>query len=160
MENVSYKFREATLTDIPELREMYQSTLRAVNIADYTSEEIEDWASCGDDLTHLADLITHLWFIVALNDSGQIIGFSSISREGYLHSMFVHKDYQRRGVAGFLLGKIEEYAAEHGIKTITSEVSITARSFFKKQGYEVIKEQRRKANRLCLTNYWMKKTLH
>lgn len=157
MENVSYKFREATLTDIPELKEMYQSTLRAVNSADYTSEEIEDWVSCGDDLAHLADLITNLWFIVALNDSGRIIGFSSISREGYLHSMFVHKDYQRRGVAGFLLGKIEEYAAERGIKIITSEVSITARPFFEKQGYEVIKEQKRKANRLCLTNYRMKK---
>lgn len=160
MENISYKFREATLTDIPELREMYQSTLRAVNIADYTSEEIEDWASCGDDLSHLADLITNLWFIVALNDSGRIIGFSSISREGYLHSMFVHKDCQRQGVAGFLLDKIEKYAAGRGIKTITSEVSITARPFFEKQGYEVIKEQKRKANRLCLTNYRMKKTLH
>ena len=160
MENVTYKFREATLTDIPELREMYQSTLRAVNSADYTSEEIEDWASCGDNLAHLADLVTNLRFIVALNDSGRIIGFSSISREGYLHSMFVHKDYQRRGVAGFLLGRIEEYAAERRIKTISSEVSITARPFFEKQGYEVIKEQKRKANKLCLTNYWMKKTLN
>lgn len=160
MENVTYQFREATLTDIPELREMYQSTLRAVNSADYTCEEIEDWVSCGDDLSHWVDLIKNLRFIVALNDSGRITGFSSISREGYLHSMFVHKDYQRRGVAGFLLGRIEEYAAECGIKTITSEVSITARPFFEKQGYEVIKEQKRKANRLCLTNYRMKKTLN
>lgn len=80
MENVTYKFREATLTDIPELREMYQSTLRAVNSADYTCEEIEDWASCGDDLSHWVDLIKNLRFIVALNDSGRIIGFSSISR--------------------------------------------------------------------------------
>ena len=160
MKNVSYKIREATVTDIPELSEMYQFTLRAVNIVDYTSEEIEDWVSCGDDLSHWVDLIKNLWFIVALNASGRIIGFSSISREGYLHSMFVHKDYQRQGVAGFLLGKIEEYAAECGIKTISSEVSITARPFFEKQGYEVIKEQKRKANRLCLTNYWMKKTLN
>lgn len=63
MENVSYKFREATVTNIPELREMYQFTLRAVNIVDYTSEEIKDWVSCGDDFYHWVDLIKNDWFI-------------------------------------------------------------------------------------------------
>lgn len=155
----NYEFRKATLADIPELREMYQATLRAVNIADYTPEEIEDWASCGDDTSHLTDLITSLYFLVALNEAGEIIGCTSIRKDGYLHSMFVHQDYQRRGVASFLLSKAEEYATENQIETITSEVSITAKPFFERKGYSVVKEQKRKANRLCLTNYWMKKKL-
>lgn len=155
----NYQFRKATLADIPELREMYQATLHAVNIADYTPEEIEDWASCGDDTSHLTDLITNLYFLVALNEAGEIIGFTSIRKDGYLHSMFVHKDYQRRGVASFLLSKAEEYATENQIETITSEVCITAKPFFERKGYSVVKEQKRQANRLCLTNYWMKKEL-
>lgn len=159
MEHRNYQFRKATLADIPELREMYQATLHAVNIADYTPEEIEDWASCGDDTSHLADLISNLYFLVALNEAGEIIGFTSIRKDGYLHSMFVHKDYQRRGVASFLLSKAEEYATENQIETITSEVCITAKPFFERKGYSVVKEQKRKANRLCLTNYWMKKEL-
>lgn len=159
MENRNYKFREATLTDIPELQEMYKATLRAINIADYTVEEVEDWASCGDDIAHLADLINNLYFVVALNEADQIIGFTSIRKDGYLHNMFIHKDYQRRGIASFLLTKAEEYAIEHQIKIITSEVSITAKPFFEKKGYSVVKEQRRRANKLCLTNYWMKKEL-
>ena len=159
MPTMNYNFRLATLADIPELKEMFQSTVRTVNIANYTPEEIEDWASCADNLPHMADLITNLYFLLALNDANQIIGFSSIRQDGYLHSMFVHKDYQRKGVASFLLRKIEKYAIEHQIKIITSEVSITAKPFFEKNGYQVIKEQRMKANRLELTNYWMRKEL-
>lgn len=159
MEHRNYRFRKATLADIPDLREMCKATLRAVNIADYTPEEIEDWASCSDDTSHLTDLITNLHFLVALNEAGEIIGFTSIRKDGYLHSMFVHKDYQRRGVASFLLSKAEEYAIENQIETITSEVCITAKPFFERKGYSVIEEQKRKANRLCLTNYWMKKEL-
>lgn len=159
MELKSYKFRKATLADIPELKEMYKATLRAVNSADYTPEEIEDWASCGDNSAHLTDLITNLYFLVALNENNQIIGFTSIQTDGYLHSMFVHKDYQRMGVASFLLSKAEEYATENQIKTITSEVSITAKPFFERKGYQVVEEQKRQANKLCLTNYWMKKEL-
>ncbi|CAK7019189.1 MAG: 2,3,4,5-tetrahydropyridine-2,6-dicarboxylate N-acetyltransferase [Parabacteroides sp.] len=154
-----YKFREATLDDISELKEMYKATLRTVNRADYTPEEIEDWASCGDDISHLTDLITNLYFIVALNNNNEIIGFSSIRKDGYLHAMFVHKDYQRKGVAGFLLSKVEKYAIEHHMEVITSEVSITAKPFFERKGYSVEKEQKRRANKLCLTNYWMKKVL-
>lgn len=159
MELINYKFRKATLADIPELKEMYKATLRAVNSADYTPEEIEDWASCGDNTAHLTDLITNLYFLVALNENNQIIGFTSIQTDGYLHSMFVHKDYQRMGVASFLLSKAEEYATENHIKTITSEVSITAKPFFERKGYWVVEEQKRQANKLCLTNYWMKKEL-
>lgn len=159
MELKNYNFRKATLADIPELKEMYKATLRAVNSADYTPEEIEDWASCGDNTAHLTDLITNLYFLVALNENNQIIGFTSIQTDGYLHSMFVHKDYQRMGVASFLLSKAEEYAIENQIKTITSEVSITAKPFFERKGYQVVEEQKRQANKLCLTNYWMKKEL-
>ena len=40
---------------------------------------------------------------------------------------------------------------------IMSEVSLTARPFFEKRGYIVEKEQKRKANLLSLTNFWMAK---
>ena len=43
---------------------------------------------------------------------------------------------------------------------ITSEVSLTARSFFEKKGYEVVKIQKYKANRLELTSFVMRKLLN
>ena len=49
---------------------------------------------------------TH-YFIVATNQQSQIVGFSSITHQGYLHSMFVHKDFQGKGIATILLNEIE-----------------------------------------------------
>lgn len=101
---------------------------------------------------------TH-YFIVAVNRQSEIVGFSSITPQGYLHSMFIHKDFQGKGVATLLLNEIERYVVAVGITRITSEVSITARPFFEKRGYIVEVEQKRRANQLSLTNYWMVKSL-
>ena len=71
--------------------------------------------------------------------------------------MFVHRDFQGVGVATKLLKEIERYAAKKQFSRITSEVSLTARPFFEKRGYVVETEQKRKANKLSLTNFWMVK---
>lgn len=148
-----------TFADIPELKQLYKDTVLTINRKDYTAEEVEDWASCGDDNQHLLELINTLHFILVENDDGDMVGFAAISDEGYLHSLFVHKDYQRQGIATLLYKTVEELAQHRQIAKITSEVSITARPFFEKQGFIVDEEQRRKANKLYLTNYKMSKVL-
>lgn len=142
-----------------ELRNLYKKTVLIVNRKDYSQEEVEDWASCGDDISKISQMIGTHYFIVAVNQLSQIIGFSSITPQGYLHSMFVHKDFQGKNVATVLLEEIERYAASKGMIRITSEVSLTARPFFEKQGYVVEKEQKRQANKLSLTNFCMQKLL-
>lgn len=155
----NYIIRTAQLSDAVELKDLYQNTVLIVNRRDYSQAEVEDWASCGDDLSKIADMIKTHYFIVAVNQQSQIVGFSSITPQGYLHSMFVHKDFQGKGVATILLKEIERYAIAAGIVRITSEVSLTARPFFEKKGYIVEVEQKRKANQLSLTNFWMSKDL-
>lgn len=52
MEYRNYKFRTATLTDVPELQEMFKTTLRTINKLDYTPEEIFSafcFVGCGND---------------------------------------------------------------------------------------------------------------
>lgn len=152
-----FTIRAAQQSDVIELRDLYKNTVLEVNRRDYSQEEVEDWASCGDDLSKIGKMIETHYFIVAVNQLLQIVGFSSITPQGYLHSMFIHKKFQSKGIATMLLEEIERYAIAEGIKRITSEVSITARPFFEKQGYTVEVEQKRKANQLCLTNFWMAK---
>ena len=69
--------------------------------------------------------------------------------------MFIHKEFQGKGIATILLNEIERYATARGIMRITSEVSLTARPFLEKRGYIVEVEQKRKATQLYLTNFWM-----
>lgn len=151
--------RAAQQSDIIELKELFQSTVLVINRRDYSLEEVEDWASCGDNLSEIGDMIKTHYFIVAVNPQLKIVGFSSITSQGYLHSMFVHKDFQGKGIATILLNEIERHAITTGIMRITSEVSLTARPFFEKRGYIVVEEQKRKANQLSLTNFWMEKRL-
>ena len=149
--------RAALQSDAVELKKLFQNTVLAINRRDYSQAEVEDWASCGDDLSNIEDMIKTHYFIVAVNQQSEIVGFSSITPQGYLHSMFVHKDFQGEGIATMLLNEIEQYAITNGIMRITSEVSLTARPFFEKKGYIVEEEQKRKANQLSLTNFWMAK---
>ena len=152
-----FMIRVALQSDTVELKQLFQNTVLAINRRDYSQAEVEDWASCGDNLANIKDMIKTHYFIVAVNQQSEIVGFSSITPQGYLHSMFVHKDFQGKGIAIMLLNEIEQYAITNGIMRITSEVSLTARPFFEKRGYIVEEEQKRKANKLSLTNFWMAK---
>lgn len=151
--------RLLTELDIPEMRELFRTTVLTVNSKDYTKEEVADWASCGESVAHWKELLAKNDYIGAIDGQGKIVGFSSMNAEGYLHSMFVHKDWQERGVATLLLSEVEKTACGYGVRKISVEVSITARPFFEKHGYKVVKEQKAKANRLWLTNYVMEKIL-
>ena len=106
--------RPATVADIRELRRLFQDTVLTVNAKDYTPEEVKDWASCGDSTAHWEDLLSRFHFFVALNAGKQIVGFASVNGEGYLHSMFIHKDWQRKGIASALLSEMESYAGGRG----------------------------------------------
>ena len=152
-------FRSVTSVDIPELKELFRNTVLTINARNYTAEEVADWASCGNRPGRWEELLATLYFIAACDAESHIVGFTSIRNDGYLHSMFIHKDHQGEGIATALLQRIEAYATEHGIREITSEVSITARSFFERKGYKVICEQKPLCNHLYIKNYWMKKQL-
>ena len=154
-----FMIRVALQSDTVELKQLFQNTVLAINRRDYSQAEVEDWASCGDNLANIKDMIKTHYFIVAVNQQSEIVGFSSITPQGYLHSMFVHKDFQGKGIATMLLNEIEQYAITYGIMRITSEVSLTARPFFEKRGYIVEEKQKRKANQLSLTNFWMAKQM-
>lgn len=154
-----YDMRPLTDQDILKVQELFRSTVLTVNSKDYTKEEVEDWASCGDSIEHWKELLAKNDYIGALDGQGNIIGFFSMDSDGHLHSMFVHENWQGCGVATRLLSEVEKMAQKYGVGKIHTEVSITARSFFEEHGYRTMKEQKQKANQLFLTNYKMEKVL-
>ena len=91
---------------------------------------------------------------------GAIVGFADITTEGYLDRLFVHKDYQRQGIASRLVEKLELVLSKRGVNKITVEASITAKPFFECRGYLVIKEQNKpRLGGVTLTNFLMEKKL-
>ena len=154
-----YNIRPLTEQDIPKAQELFRTTVLHINCKDYNQAEVEDWASCGDSIAHWHILLSKHDFIAAATGQGDIVGFASMNPDGYLHSMFVHENWQRHGIATRLLLEVEKMAQKYGVAKIYTEVSITARPFFEKHKYRTVKEQKQKANKLFLTNYRMEKVL-
>ena len=89
----------------------------------------------------------------------QIVGFSDMDDTGYLDHLFVHKDYQGRGIATALLNKLESYARIIGMDYIITHVSITAKPFFLAKDFEVVKEQKVMKRGEWFTNFIMQKKI-
>ena len=89
---------------------------------------------------------------IAVHD-GRIVGFGDIDKTGYLDRLFVHADYQKRGIAT----EICDYLEQTVQGSITTHASITARPFFEKRGYKVVKEQQAERQGIYLTYFIMKK---
>lgn len=149
--------RFATKKDIPAIKELFRSTILSVNLKDYISKQVGCWAARGEDPNVWEERINEQYFILA-EENNTILGFAALKLSGYLNFMFVHKDYQGKGVASFLLKRIEEYARLKDISEITADVSITAQPFFSKKGY-IILEQQTVCIGISMTNYKMSKVL-
>ena len=140
------KIRRAAANDIDEIKKLYYDTVTTVNAKDYDENQIKAWIkpfletdTTTKDKRKFADKIIEQYFIVAMIDN-IIGGFASLEDNGYLDFMYVHKDYQRQGIAKALLTELENYAHEKNIEELDAVVSITARGFFEKYGFVKIRE--------------------
>lgn len=154
-----YKLFPLEAKNIAEMRALFRATVLHVNIQHYTREEVEDWASCGDKLERWKELMSVNQYVGAFNECDDLVGFASMNEQGYLHSMFVDKDWQGKGVATRLLAEVENMARRWGVSEITVDVSVTAKAFFENKGYETVRKQLHKANRLELVNFFMRKKI-
>lgn len=145
--------REYRPADCPELALLFYHTVHTVNAKDYTEEQLNVWATGETDLEKWNQSLLEHYSVVAVED-GVITGFGDIDKTGYLDRLYVHKDYQRRGIAAAICKKLEQ--ASDGKKIITY-ASITANPFFEKRGYRIVKEQQVERGGIFLTNFIMEK---
>lgn len=138
--------------DCKELTELFYNTVHTVNAKDYTKEQLNAWAAGQADLEKWnQSLQKH--FAIVVTDNGVIVGFGDIDRTGYLDRLYVHADYQRKGIATMICEQLEQAVSGN----ITTHASITARPFFEKRGFKVIKEQKIEKHGVFLTNFVMEK---
>jgi putative acetyltransferase len=79
--------------------------------------------------------------------------------EGVIGFLYVHKDFQGRGIASALYKQAERLAKKKGLTRLVTDVSITARAFFEKNGFVVTVEQRKALRGREFLNFRMEKKL-
>lgn len=158
MTNDEIILRQATFTDLPEMKQLFRDTIVTVCANEYDEQQRGVWASSSEKTERWENLIKEQYVLLALKNK-VIAGFSSLLDGNYLDFMYVHKNYQRQGIAETLLSALEARAMQQGATAITSDISKTARPFFEKKGYEVITEQQNIRGDIVLINYKMRKEL-
>ena len=78
--NTDFTIRIAQPADVLELKDLFQDTVLNINRRDYSKAEVEDWALCGNDISHIKEMIRTHFFIVATNQQLQVVGFASITQ--------------------------------------------------------------------------------
>lgn len=144
--------REYRPSDCRELAELFYHTVHTVNAKDYSPEQLDAWAAGQVDLEQWDRSLQEHFCLVAVEDN-IIVGFGDMDSTGYLNRLYVHSKYQGKGVATTLCDRLEAAVPEN----LVTHASITARPFFEKRGYRVVKEQQVERKGIFLTNFVMVK---
>ena len=139
-------------SDCQELSELFYHTVHTINAKDYTKEQLNVWATGKIDLEKWNRSLEEHFSVVAVENK-ILVGFGDIDKTGYLDRLYVHTDYQRKGIATAICNQLEQ--AVQG--NIITHASITARPFFEKRGYKIVKEQQVERQGIFLTNFVMQK---
>ena len=144
------RYRES---DCKALAELFYHTVHRVNAKDYTKEQLDAWATGQLDLREWNQSLQEHYSIVAEETEG-IVGFGDIDETGHLHRLFVHADHQGKGIATAICNWLEQAITGR----VTTHASLTARAFFEKRGYQVVKKQQVDRQGVLLTNFVMEKS--
>ena len=137
---------------------LFYETVHKINRRDYTQEQIEAWANNHkiDPIAWDLSLIHHKTLVAEMN--GIIVGFGDLNGN-FLDRLYVHAEYQRRGIATTIMDRLELYVAEQNYVTIVTHASITAYPFFRDRNYQLVKEQQVERHGVFLKNMMMQKKL-
>ena len=151
------KIRSYQVGDAAQIEQLFYDTVHAINRRDYTEKQVEIWAEQGK-INRLSRPLENSYAYVA-EVNGQIVGFADINSTGYLDRLYVHKDFQRRGIAAKLLDVLETKARDLHLSKVTVDASITAKPFFLANGYSVEEEQSKIVQGISFTNFKMHKRI-
>ncbi len=148
-------FEQNMLHDIMQL---FYETVHTINAKDYNEQQLERWAPLKANEVSWKQRLNNNICKIALMD-GMITGFAELTDDGHVDTLYVHKDYQGRGVASHLMDFLLQLSTENGFKELTTESSITAKPLFEKYGFEVTRVKTKLYNGKEFINYEMIKAL-
>jgi ribosomal protein S18 acetylase RimI-like enzyme len=131
------KIRLAQDKDCAAIARLHRQTIRNVNSKDYSEDIIKIWSgrTHAQKFRNSANKCKR-WVAV---ECSKIVGFCDHNLDGEFWGLYIHKDFIGKGIGSRLLKTAETSLKKLGYKKVKLEASITARDFYKKRGYKVVK---------------------
>ncbi|MBB5573044.1 putative acetyltransferase [Rhizobium paranaense] len=137
--------------------DIFLRAIREVASKDYTQAQVDAWAKVEDREAWAKRRSSRPAWIAQYGNVS--IGFADLVPDGLLDMMFVHPDYQGMGAASLLLATVEMEAKRQGLGRIFTEASLTARPFFERRGFSILRSQTVEKRGQTLENFRMEKFL-
>lgn len=148
------KIRQMKGEDGAETLRLFQDTVRAVCAGDYSPAQLRAWIGERSLRDWTGSFFTEGRRALVAEEDEKIVGFADMTEDGYFDRLYVHKNFQRRGAATALADELERGCAA---PAFTVYASITARAFFEKRGYALLRENAVLRGGETLLNFYMRK---
>jgi putative acetyltransferase len=122
--------------DYAAIARLHRGTIKHINSNDYPEDVISVWAgrTSASRYRNSAEEVKR-WVAVEKN---KIVGFCDHDFKCDLGGLYVHKDFQGKGVGKKLLDVAEASMKKMGCKKITIMSTVSAKTFYEKNDYEVV----------------------
>ncbi|MBK0395890.1 GNAT family N-acetyltransferase [Kingella bonacorsii] len=149
----TFLIRPATHNDAAQIAELFRRAVLHIETSHYSDSEKAAWIQGADNAAFWQKRIGRGCIrLAAQND--RILGFIEyLPEQNHLDCLFTDPAHQRQGVASALLSAVLPQADAD--KTVTTDVSAAALSFFKKQGFILQHQNQIQRNGSVLINYRM-----
>ena len=149
--------RIATADDYAAVAEVMFDAVRNGN-SDYSRQQREAWVPQvrgGREWAVRLDAQT----IVVAEEDGCMLGFMSLTEDGYIDFAYTRPSAQRTGVFRQLHREVEKIARQKGKPRLWVHASLMAQPAFARAGFDVIEEQSVEIRGLWLRRFEMEKPL-
>lgn len=150
--------REYRPGDLPAIVSLFARSVREIASRDYSAAQVAAWAPEPPDVAAWQRRLDQGGVLVCERDD-RIAGFARLDANGCVDLLYVHPDFQRRGIARALLERVTVRARSGGVSRLYADVSITARAFFETAGFRVLAPQTVERHGVSLENFRMERPI-
>lgn len=157
---MNVEIRDATARDAADIADIFYHTVLNVNVRDYSRTQVEAWVGPAPEPEMWGRRIAagervRRTFVAVQGE--RVLGFAEFEGDGHIDTLYVHHEFQGRGIASRLLDRIEAEAQRLGLTRLYTEASITAEPFFRKRGFSAVAAQQVEVGGHTFRNYRMEK---
>lgn len=121
-----------------DLWQIFYTAIHQVCARDYSRAELDAWAPEDfDRRIFVRKMQTLKPYFATIGNA--IVGYADLQYDGYIDHFFVHGEHQRKGVGNALMERILQDGRD--LPRLYSNVSNTAKPFFKRYGFNAVKKQ-------------------
>ena len=135
---------------------LFYSAVHETCYREYSAEALSAWAPAFVDVEAWCADFLKTYSLVALSDDGALLGFGNIDVDKhYIDRLYVSSSHQGEGIGRAILQCLE--ATVSGAVTVFA--SDTAKPFFIRMGYEIVRDNYVKRKGIIIHNNLMSKML-